>query len=334
LAYRAPESIEMRMPAIVSAMLHVGLLGAAIVNLSFLNRPPLMEPEPVMVEFEAIDKKAAAPKIGNPPPQPKDAPIAQETTKAPPPKSSDPPPAPDKPKPDVAEAKSQPPPPPPPVEKPKAEAPKPQEDLIALKPKEPEPPKVEKPPEPPKPTPEVKKPEPPKPDPKPTPEVKKPEPPKPAPPKPAPPSKNADSIIDDILKNKESTQKVSTPEQSPKPPAQVTRQAPAAPNFASVVTASEIEGVRSKIRPCWNTIGGGRDQNLIVTLIVQMNQDGTPVKAEIRDTGRYNNDGAFRAAADAAHRAIMNPRCQPWPLSPEKYNSWRTITFNFDPRDY
>ena len=28
------------------------------------------------------------------------------------------------------------------------------------------------------------------------------------------------------------------------------------------------------------------------------------------------------------------PRCQPWPLSPEKFNSWRTITFNFDPRDY
>jgi hypothetical protein len=333
LAYRAPESVEMRLPSIVSGMLHVGLLGAAIVNLSFLSKPPMMEPEPVMVEFEAIDKKAAAPKIGNPPPQPKDAPIAEETTKAPPPKSADPPPAPDKPKPDVAEAKSQ--PPPPPVEKPKAEAPKPQEDLIALKPKEPEPPKVEKPPEPPKPTPEVKKPEPPKPDPpKPTPEVKKPEPPKPAPPKPAPPSKNVDSLVDDILKNKESTQKISTPEQSPKPPAQVTRQAPAAPNFASVVTASEIEGVRSKIRPCWNTIGGGRDQNLVVTLVVDMNQDGTPVKAVVRDTGRYNNDAAFRAAADAAHRAIMNPRCQPWPLSPEKYSSWRTITFNFDPRDY
>ncbi len=317
LAYHAPASVEMRMPAIVSAMVHVGLLGAAIANLSFLNRPPLMEPEPVMVEFEAIDKKAAAPKIGNPPPQPKDAPIAEETTKAPPPKSADPPPAPEKPKVDAAEAKPQP-PPPPPVEKPKAEAPKPQEDLVALKPKEPEPPKVEKPPEPPKPTPEVKK----------------PEPPKPAPPKPAPPSKNVDSLVDDILKNKQSTQKQQTPEQQPRPPQQVTRQAPAAPNFASVVTASEIEGVRSKIRPCWNTIGGSRDQNLIITLIVQMNQDGTPVKADLRDTGRYNNDPAYRAAADAAHRAIMNPRCHPWPLSPEKYNSWRTITFNFDPRDY
>jgi hypothetical protein len=305
----------MRTPAVLSAGVHVVALTAAIVQFSFFNKPPI-EPEPVMVEFEAVAKHAAAPKVGIQEQQPEKAKIAEETTKAPPPKSGDPPPAPEKPKADAAEAKPQ--PPPPPVEKPKAEAPKPQEDLIALKPKEPEPPKVEKPPEPPKPTPEVKK----------------PEPPKPAPPKPAPPSKNVDSLVDDILKNKESTQKISTPEQSPKPPAQVTRQAPAAPNFASVVTASEIEGVRSKIRPCWNTIGGSRDQDMIVTLVVQMNQDGTPVKAEVRDTGRYNNDAAFRAAADAAHRAIMNPRCQPWPLSPEKYNSWRTITFNFDPRDY
>jgi hypothetical protein len=95
------------------------------------------------------------------------------------------------------------------------------------------------------------------------------------------------------------------------------------------VTASEIEGVRNKIRPCWNTLGGARDQALIVALVVQMNQDGTPVKAEIKDTGRYGNDPTFRAAADAAHRAA-----QPWPLSPEKYNSWRKFAFNFDPRDY
>jgi hypothetical protein len=140
--------------------------------------------------------------------------------------------------------------------------------------------------------------------------------------------------IDDILKNKQSPQKVQTPEQQPKPVQQVTREAPAAPNLAAVVTASEIEGVRAMIRKCWFTQGGARDQNMIITLTVQMNQDGTPVKAEIRDTGRYNNDPTFRAAADAAHRALMNPRCHPWPLLPEKFNSWRTITFNFDPRDY
>ncbi len=313
---RSPASVEMRTPAIASAMVHVFVLAAAVLNLDFFGRTPPLEPEPIMVEFEAIDKKAAAPTVGNPPPQPKDVPIAQETTKAPPPKTADPPPAPPQPKPDVAQVK---PPPPTPVEKPKPEPPKPVEEAVALKPKTPEPPK-----------PEEKKPEPPKP----APQVKKPDPPKPAPPKPAPRDR-VDSLLDDILKNKESTTKVQTPEQQPKPVQQVTRQAPAAPNLAAVVTASEIEGVRSKIRPCWNFPAGVKDQaGLVVTLLVQMNQDGTPVKADLKEPGRYNNDPTYRAAADAAHRAIMNPRCQPWPLSAEKFNNWRTITFNFDPRDY
>ncbi len=298
-------------------MVHVFVLGAAVLNLDFFGRTPPLEPEPVMVEFEAIAAKAAAPTIGNPPPQPKDVPIDKETTKAPPPKSGEPPPTPPTPKPPEVVEKPAPPTPPKPEEKPKTEAAKPVEDLIAMKPKEPEPPKVEKPPEPPKPAPEVKKPEPPKP-----------------PPKPTPPKQSVDSMIDDILKNKQSTSKVQTPEQQPRPVQQVTRQAPAAPNFAAVVTASEIEGVRQKIRPCWNTQGGARDQAMVITFVVDMNQNGTPVKAELRDPGRYNSDPFYRAAADAAHRAIMNPRCQPWPLSPEKFNSWKSITFNFDPRDY
>ncbi|NDH60645.1 MAG: hypothetical protein EBY18_03110 [Alphaproteobacteria bacterium] len=259
MAGRSPDSVEMRVPAIASAMTHVAFLAAAVLNLDFFSKPPLMEPEPVMVEFEAIDKKAAAPTVGNPPPQPKDVPIAQETTKAPPPKSAEPPPSPPTPKPPEVVEPPKPPAPPKPEEKPKTEAAKPVEDLVAMKPKEPEPPKVEKPPEPPK---------------------------------------------------------------------------PAPANLAAVVTASEIEGVRQKIRPCWNTQGGARDQAMVITLVVEMSQNGTPVKADLREPGRYNSDPAYRAAADAAHRAIMNPRCQPWPLSPEKFNSWKTITFNFDPRDY
>jgi hypothetical protein len=319
----AASEATMRTPAVASAVMHASVMVVAFLGLPDLfSKPPMVEPEPVMVEFEAIDKRAAAPKIGNPPPQPKDAPIAEETTKAPPPKTAEPPPAPEPPKPQLEQAVAPPPPMPAPPDMPKPEPPKPQEDVVALKPKEPEPPKVEKPPEPPKPQPEVKK-EPPKPTP-------------PPPPKPAPPTRDrVDSVLDDILKNKDANKNPRTPETAPRPPQQVTRQAPAAPNLAAVVTASEVEGVRSKIRPCWNFPAGIKDQNaLIVTLVVEMNQNGTPVKVDLKDTGRYNNDPAYRAAADSAQRAIMNPRCQPWPLAPEKYASWRTITFNFDPRDY
>jgi hypothetical protein len=309
---------EMRTPAILSVGVHAFAILAAIVNFNFFSQPP-MEPEPVMVEFEAIAKKAAAPKVGIQEQQPEKAKIAEETSKAPPPKTADPPPAPETPKKEVAEAV--PVPPKPEEKKVEVEKPKPADDKIALKPKEPEPPKVEKPPDP--------KPDPPKP------EVKK-EPPKPPvapPPKPTPKKDTVDNIVDSILKNDDKNPPIKTPQQSPQRPKEITRQVAMAPEFAAVVTASEVEGVRQKIRPCWNTFGGAKDAP-IVTMVVSMNQNGTPVDAQFKDTGRYYNDPVYRAAADSARRAIMNPRCQPWPLSPDKYNSWRTITFNFDPRDY
>jgi hypothetical protein len=317
MAGRRVSSVEMRTPAVLSAGVHIAAMVAMIVNFNFFSHPPI-EPEPVMVDFVAIDKKAAAPKIGVQEQQPEKAKIAEETSKAPPPKTVDPPPAPpEPPKPEVADAK---PVAPAPVEKPKPEPPKPTQDVIAMKPKEPEPPKEEKKPDPPKPEP-------------PKPEVKKVEPPKPPPPKPQPKKDTVDNIVDSILKNDDRNPPIKTPQQSPQRPKEITRQVAMAPDFAQVVTASEVEGVRQKIRPCWNTFGGAKEAP-VVTLVVQMNQNGTPVEAEFKDSGRYNNDPVYRSAADSARRAILNPRCQPWPLSPEKYTSWRTITFNFDPRDY
>jgi hypothetical protein len=310
---------KMRTPATASAVLHASALAVAFFGLPDLfNRPPPVEPEPVMVEFEVIDKKAAAPLVARTPPPPKDAKIAQETTKAPPPKTAEPPPAPEPPKPQLEQALAPPPPPPEPPKIAKPDPPKPPDDVVALKPKESEPPKVEKKPDPPKPEPVVKK----------------PDPPRPVPPKPAPPTRDkVDSVLDDILKNKDPVKTPKTPEQQPRPPQEVTRTPTAAPQLSAVVTRSEQEAVIQKIRGCYNTRGGARESP-IVTFVVQMNQNGTPREAEIKDRGRYNNDPAFRAAADDAWRAIMNPKCHPWPLPAEKYAAgWRYVTLNFDPRD-
>ena len=81
-------SVEMRTPAVASAVMHALVIVVAILGLpDFFFPPPVVEPEPVMVEFEAIAKKAAAPIAGNPPPQPKEAKVDKEATKAPPPKT-------------------------------------------------------------------------------------------------------------------------------------------------------------------------------------------------------------------------------------------------------
>ena len=148
-----------------------------------------------------------------------------------------------------------------------------------------------------------------------------------------PQSKTPEAIIDEILKNKQPNKAGQTSAPAVRSPPQSVRPTPAVPNLAAVVTPRELAGVRSKIRPCWFTQKVPREQDLVVAFVVQMNRDGTPVHAEIENVSRYNSDPAFRIAADAAHRAIMNPRCQPWPLSPATYGSWETIVLTFDPRD-
>jgi hypothetical protein len=141
------------------------------------------------------------------------------------------------------------------------------------------------------------------------------------------PKPTADSLIDDILKYKHRP-----PQGRAAPPATPSTAAPAQETATGAVTAAEIQAVRTKILPCWWTTS--RKPSGQVAIRVEVAPDQMPVKADIVDKVRYDRDPDFRAAADVAHRAIMNPRCQPWPLSPEKYNSWRIITFNFDSRDY
>jgi hypothetical protein len=315
MAFRRSSSVEMRTPAILSAGVHVIALVVAIANFDWFRSPPL-EPEPVMVDFVKIDKHAAAPKIGVQDPPPKEAKIAEETSKAPPPKTAEAlPTPPEPPKKEVAEAK---PIAPMPVEKPDPKPPKPTEDVVALKPKEPEPPKKEE-----------KKIETPKPEPI-KPEVKKVEPTKPPLKPPEPKKVDVDALVASLA-NRDKNPPIKTPDSAPKKPTEITRQAPVAPHLAADITASEQDGVKAKVRDCWFSPGGSKDAP-IIKLTVQMRQDGTPISAELRDPN--NRDPLYLATADRAMRAVLNPRCHPWPLPPEKYNSWRYINFNFDPRDY
>ena len=224
------------------------------------------------------------------------------------------PPKPDKPE-EVVEVETPKPP------EPKPEPPKPQPPPEA----KPEPPKAEapKPPEP--------KPEPPKPQ-----EAKaEPEPPKPPPPKPEPPKKKEEVMSDELLRNLAKRSPTRTPEEAPKqvaaaPPAASSQ--PIAP-LGPQLTTSELDLIKQQLRECWLIPAGARDaKNLAPEFRVYMNQDGT-IRLATQLNSERNSDPFFQAAAEAAARALRNPRCQPLKLPREKYDQWQTFTITFDPKD-
>ena len=119
--------------------------------------------------------------------------------------------------------------------------------------------------------------------------------------------------------------------------AEALRSAAPAPNkssSSSPVSSSEIDAVRRQIERCWNLPETARDVgNLIVSIRVEMNVDGTPRTAVVENAGQMQANPHFQAAADSARRAVLNPRCHPFRLPPEKFEHWQTMTLIFNPKD-
>lgn len=105
-----------------------------------------------------------------------------------------------------------------------------------------------------------------------------------------------------------------------------------APIIGTRLTVSEEDSLRRHIEPCWNVqIGARNPEELAVLIRLYINRDGTVRKAEVVDKIRMGSDRFYRAAAEAAMRAVLNKRCQPLPIPPGKYEQLKVFTYNFDP---
>ena len=207
---------------------------------------------------------------------------------------------------------------------PKPEEPKPPAEPPKEELKKPDPPKEEPKPKDPVPPPEPKKEEPKK-------EPKKPKPKKPKKPKEEPKEEKPDeNAFDNLLKDLTPVEKKPDPndqKQDIEDPEEGQLS-----QLADQLSISELDAFRHQIEPCWNIPSGAKyAENLAVEVRVTMARDRTVKSTRVVDQGRYSRDSAFRAAADAAVRALRNPRCSPLKLPPEKYEQWKTIVINFDP---
>ena len=90
------------------------------------------------------------------------------------------------------------------------------------------------------------------------------------------------------------------------------------------ISISDLDLVRQQIRACWNPPPGQANaKDMIIGITIIMNPDGTVRSADIININRLTRDPVFRAAADAARRAVLNPKCNPLKLPREKYSQWR-----------
>lgn len=179
---------------------------------------------------------------------------------------------------------------------------------------------------------EVKKPEPePLPTPEKKPEIKKPEIKKPEEKKPV---KKKEDNLESIFKSVKDTAKATESKQPTEKTAPPNQKEAKSDRYDDTIplSLSEIDGIKQQFEPCWNVPSGAKDaHNLIITVNVKLNEDGSVVSAELHgDRARYLSDSFFRTAADSAIRAVK--RCSPLKQLPTgKYGTWRELELVFDP---
>ncbi|MBH71568.1 MAG: hypothetical protein CFH28_00268 [Alphaproteobacteria bacterium MarineAlpha6_Bin6] len=99
------------------------------------------------------------------------------------------------------------------------------------------------------------------------------------------------------------------------------------------LSISEIDAVRRHFEKCWNIPSGAREVGDLATEIrVRFNKDGNVIDARIVNISRMKRDKFFRTAAESALRAVLNPRCKNAPLPQDKFDKWKNLTLNFDPK--
>lgn len=196
----------------------------------------------------------------------------------------------------------------------------------------------------------------PKPENKPTPEPEKPKPeakaepiapaPKTKPKPPTPPKKELEKKVpekkptkkkintfDSVLKNLEEIEKT-VPDAIKDDKSADNASEQQVGDVGDTLTISELDAIRRQLTLCWHPPAGakGAQDMPIIPVRLFLNVDGSVREARLVGKGQMG-DAFYRAVAESALRAVKDPQCNPLKLPPEKYEQWKDMTINFNPKD-
>ncbi len=102
---------------------------------------------------------------------------------------------------------------------------------------------------------------------------------------------------------------------------------------AKEMTINEKEAVLRQLAMCWTPPAGVKEaESIVVTITVELDKTAHVIKANLADPTKASTDPVYRVAAEAALRSLNHPACTPLLLPKEKYDVWKSMTINFDPR--
>lgn len=104
-------------------------------------------------------------------------------------------------------------------------------------------------------------------------------------------------------------------------------------NDTAALTAAERGAIGDHVRPCWTTDPGALDLDKMQALLTVTTDPTGEVRVATvapADQGRLA-DPRFRAFAERAVRAVMDPSCANLPLPPSMLGKVNVLTFRFTP---
>ena len=302
----------MRLGGFLSFLLHL-----AILLLILFGLPDLFRQEEVVAPV-AVQLATLADISGQPVPKPPTpTPVVKQDTPPPPPAPAPPtPPTPPAPTPPQPVEQPTPPPPPEPPPQPAPTPPQPAEQT----PPEPVPIPDQQPTPPPPQEAKLEAPPPPL--------LRPPVPPDKPKPKPAQQTQSFDSL----LKNVEQMKTTAPDTQQPPQPDTQTQPDTSVSNLsAPQMTSSEKDAIASQVGNNWYLDAGKKGfEDFVIEIRATLAQDGTVLTAVIVDQARMATDANYRAAAEAARRAVL--KASPLKVPPEKYETWKTMLLRFTPQ--
>ena len=97
------------------------------------------------------------------------------------------------------------------------------------------------------------------------------------------------------------------------------------------VTASEMDAIKQTLSRCWHVPGGIRGAaDMAIPVEIWVDADGKITHHKVHAQA---SSPEMSAAIKSAERAVSDPRCQPLPIPKEKYEQFKNMIMDFNPRN-